>query len=1290
MRKLVLVYLLSILGISNLFAQEIISKRLMEAMNTALENNTTVRSMIMLQDQVDIVSLDKEMYAQKVSLEERAYTVITLLQEKADRTQPAVVNFLNSKSTTEVVKVQRFWITNMLMVEAIPAVLMELSTRNDVAYMDLDARLEWDQPVDSGPAPQESPNGHEIGLERINAHVMWRAGFTGEGRIVMNDDTGVDGNHPALSYKWRGAQPGVPASAAWFDPIFFTTFPNDGDIHGTHTMGTMCGLQPSTNDTVGVAPGAQWIASNGIMTSPHTSTSIAAWQWAINPDNNPGTIDDMPDAIGNSWYDPAVTTECNASLNPYINASNSVEAAGIAIIFSAGNNGPGAQTCTSPKNVNLNEVSFWATGAVDGNNASLPIASFSSRGPVTNECTTGIASLDIKPEASAPGVSVRSSIPGSSYSTLSGTSMACPHVVGAIALLREAHPTITGHEAKMALYQTARDLGTPGEDNTFGMGIIDVWAAHLALADPLDPKTPTDFAAYSDYTTPTSMLLNWEDPTNFENGDTLLAGQFTIEIERDGSPVASVAGGLETYTDMGLNDGQLYDYSIYSRVIANDSTSNPVDASWIAGGSPIPGPPTDFYISEISGGLRLHWINPTDNADGTPMDDFAAVRLYEDGALIQTFSRTPADTGAVDSTDYTPPAGTHFYYLTAVDNEIPANVSVAGNTAFTPVSYPFSEGFEAGLGNFTNAPGNGANWVTTTNYFVGGAASAWNAHGNSQVNVLELNGSLNLATAVDPKLTFYQICKLEGDYDFGYIEYSTDGGGTWLAFPANSYQGSGAYSDLRFDEDSYPIWGTTSTTPLNDWWQLEIFDLSSFVGQTNFKIRFRLTSDGSVLRYGWLLDNIYIGPPTANPLMAVAPQVLMDTLLVGATSDLTFTISNNQLGLSNLDFTITEDPVAGWISVTPENGTVGTGGSLNVTVTLDATGLATGTYTTDLIVTGNDTTNTSDTVAVTMYANDAPVIAITPDSLHFALETGQVDSQVVTISNTGAGPLNFTLTDEDLAVVEMKRKVDRSYLRPEFNVEIPKGTPDWRVGTPQTEGAGGPDLFGYKWIDSDEPGGPTFSWVDISATGTPVTGLGDDAFTGPFPIGFTFSYYGADYTQFYIASNGFLGFGPNTTGYTTLTNAQIPTVGTPNNIVPWMWDDLNPATGGFIYYQTVGNQLIVQFVDYPEYGGTGTVTAEVILNSSGSILYQYLAFQNGIDILSSTVGIENINGDDGLQVVYNAAYLHDNLAIKFAAESEWLSENPNSGTILPGGSMDIGPSPIPPVCLVAITWPRWL
>ena len=470
----------------SLLAQSKIAPPLMRAIDQAAATNGPVDALIMLKDRVDIRALDRQLYEENTSLQERAYTVITTLQEKANATQPELLAYLEAnKQSGRVMSYESLWITNMVVVRAEAAAILEISDRLDVDYLQINSILERDKPVEAVNGLESVPNGSEPGLLAINAHLMWEAGFTGDGVIVMNMDTGVNGNHPALAARWQGAQAGVSASEAWFDPASGSTFPNDGDAsanHGTHTMGTIAGLDPNTADTIGVAFGSTWIASNSLIGgSPHTSRSIASFQWAMDPDGNPGTTDDMPVGIGNSWFDPNITTQCDAALNPYIDVISAVEAAGIGVIFSAGNSGPGATSITSPKNVNLDIVNFWATGAVDGNNASLPIASFSSRGPVVSECITGDNSLDIKPEASAPGVSVRSSQFASSYGNLSGTSMACPHIVGALALLREAFPNKTGTELKTALYFTARDLGAAGEDNDYGMGIIDVWAAYQAL-----------------------------------------------------------------------------------------------------------------------------------------------------------------------------------------------------------------------------------------------------------------------------------------------------------------------------------------------------------------------------------------------------------------------------------------------------------------------------------------------------------------------------------------------------------------------------------------------------------------------------------------------------------------------------------------------------------------------------------------------------------------------------------------------------------------------------------------
>ena len=197
----------------------------------------------------------------------------------------------------------------------------------------------------------------------------------------------------------------------------------------------------------------------------------------------------------------------------------------------------------------------------------------------------------------------------------------------------------------------------------------------VITADSLDPLPPANPAAYSDYTTPTSIQINWIDPTSLANGDPLLPGEFTIEISRDGSPLASVNGGMQGYTDSGLNDGQEYNYDLYTRVTATDSTSEAVGVSWIAGGSPVPTAPAGLSCIPSTSQAMLSWSDPTTQIDGTPLDDLDHINIYRNGILIGS-----AAPGAESYTD-TPPQGfTYDYYITAVDNENPPNVSAPGNT----------------------------------------------------------------------------------------------------------------------------------------------------------------------------------------------------------------------------------------------------------------------------------------------------------------------------------------------------------------------------------------------------------------------------------------------------------------------------------------------------------------------------------------------------------------------------------------------------------------------------------
>ena len=428
--------------------------------------------LIVLNGQVDVHAMHERFLREHYPVQKRIAELLPALQEKAAQTQGALLEFLRKDTRVQSGSLRSFWIVNMLSARVKPSLLDELLLREEIAYIDWDAPLQQVESTcveDASLAPSE-PDGIEPGLAAIKAPALWAKGYTGYGRVAFVMDTGVDPNQPATSYKYRGLY--LPDSQTWYSQNGAQT-PYDCDGHGTHVSGTVLGLDRLNDDTIGVAFNAQWIGG-AVLCGLGTSDNISGFQWSLNPDGDVNTTDDIPDAINNSWYDPTVNDDCD---NVYVPVLEAMEAAGIAVIFSAGNEGPDAQTITPPHNINISLVNSFTVGALNGNVSSLPIAGFSSRGP---SVCGGDSSLLIKPEVSAPGVQVRSCVPGG-YAYYNGTSMASPHVTGSILLLKEAFPYLTGEELKYALYYSCTDLGDPGEDNTYGMGIINVEAAYDSL-----------------------------------------------------------------------------------------------------------------------------------------------------------------------------------------------------------------------------------------------------------------------------------------------------------------------------------------------------------------------------------------------------------------------------------------------------------------------------------------------------------------------------------------------------------------------------------------------------------------------------------------------------------------------------------------------------------------------------------------------------------------------------------------------------------------------------------------
>ncbi|MBI5840292.1 MAG: S8 family serine peptidase [Chloroflexi bacterium] len=412
---------------------------------------------------------------------ERLSKVIDALKLTANGTQGPVKTFLKSRNGQGRVKsFTPFWIFNGFSITADAVTIEELATLPDVLSVSLDA-------IDIVPVSANVPalSNPEQNISLISAPSLWNLGYTGQGVVIASMDTGVYLNHPDLVSRWRGG------TNSWFDP--YAEHPNtpaDMSGHGTWTMGVMLGGDAG-GTSVGVAPGAQWIAAR-VFNDQGGSTATAvhqAYQWLLDPDNNPATSD-APQVINNSWAFAA--PGCNLEFEPDL---QSLRAAGILPVFAAGNSGPNTGTSHSP----ANNPSAFAVGAI--NNNSL-IYGLSSRGPSDCGGSTGVF-----PELVAPGVNINTTDLGGFYTTASGTSLSAPHVAGGLALLLSAYPNLTASQQETALLSSAVDLGAIGPDDNYGYGRLDLLAAHQWLA-----ASPTETPSVPPTFTPT--LISTETPTN--------------------------------------------------------------------------------------------------------------------------------------------------------------------------------------------------------------------------------------------------------------------------------------------------------------------------------------------------------------------------------------------------------------------------------------------------------------------------------------------------------------------------------------------------------------------------------------------------------------------------------------------------------------------------------------------------------------------------------------------------------------------------------------------------------
>ncbi|GHI86678.1 S8 family peptidase [Streptomyces xanthophaeus] len=285
----------------------------------------------------------------------------------------------------------------------------------------------------------------ERSTKQVGADAAWAAGYDGKGTKVAVLDTGTDLEHPDLKGR-------VAASKN------FTDSDTDADRqgHGTHTISTVGGSGAESGGAKkGVAPGAELLSGKVLNDQGYGLDSwiIAGMEWAV---------ESKADVVSMSLGDPSQTA-CD---DPLAAATERLSQQGPLFVIAAGNSGPGNNTVSSPGCA----ASALTVGAVDRDDST---ASFSSRGPAGLQHT-------LKPEIAAPGVGISAAAAGGrgvyAYQSMSGTSMATPHVAGAAAIVKQRHPDWTSQQVKAALVGSA-DTKVPGDVRETGAGRLDVQAA---------------------------------------------------------------------------------------------------------------------------------------------------------------------------------------------------------------------------------------------------------------------------------------------------------------------------------------------------------------------------------------------------------------------------------------------------------------------------------------------------------------------------------------------------------------------------------------------------------------------------------------------------------------------------------------------------------------------------------------------------------------------------------------------------------------------------------------------